>query len=57
MSVAPGNFGPEVLTSNIDFSSGFNTGSGGFNFGNILQGGIQSGLNSLLGGLFDGVGS
>ena len=56
MSVAPGNFGPEVLTSNIDFSSGFNTGSGGFNFGNILQGGIQSGLNSLLGGLFGGGG-
>ena len=55
MSVAPGGFGADVLTGNIDYSSAFNQGSGGgINLGNILQGGIQAGLDSLLGGLFGG---
>ncbi len=55
MSVAPGGFGVPVLTSDIDFSSGFGGGGGGgFNLGNILQGGVQAGLDSLLGGLFGG---
>lgn len=55
MSVAPSGFDVPVLTSGIDFSSGFSQGAGGgSNLGNILKGGIQAGLNSLLGGLFGG---
>lgn len=55
MSVAPSGFDVPVLTSGIDFSSGFSQGGGGgTNLGNILKGGIQAGLDSLLGGLFGG---
>ena len=55
MSVAPSGFDVPVLTSGIDFSSGFSQGGGGgINLGNILKGGIQAGLDSLLGGLFGG---
>ena len=57
MSVAPGEFGVPVLTGGTDYSGAFNSGSsggGGFNLGSILQGGITSGLNALVGGLFGG---
>ena len=54
MSVAPGGFGVPVLTGGIDYSGAFGSGGGGFNLGNILQGGITAGLDSLLGGLFGG---
>jgi hypothetical protein len=55
VSVAPGGFGADVLTGNIDYSSAFDQGGGGgIDLGNILKGGIQAGLNSLLGGLFGG---
>lgn len=54
MSVAPGDFGVPVLTSGTDYSGAFNPSGGGFNLGNILEGGITAGLNSLLGGLFGG---
>ena len=45
----------DVLTSGTDYSGAFNSGGGGFNFGDILKGAIgKTGLDSLLGNLFGG---
>ena len=56
MSVAPGMVYevPPVLTSGADYSGAFGSGGGGFNFGDILKGGIKTGLDALIGGLFGG---
>lgn len=45
---------PPVLTSGADYSGAFGSGGGGFNFGDILKGGIKTGLDALIGGLFGG---